>query len=503
MFALAGVVGAGLAALFRALDRSGASPRELAGLLALALGAALVALLAFDLEGALATLLLDRDLDLLRRAPIAPRRMFAIKLADALPRTAGPLIVLALPAVLAWSTVRPLPAWAWLLVPPALACLWIVPLALGLAIAIELLRLAPAHRAREALGLLSTLTVTALWLANLIVLPRFVTETGDALAPLRAWSASKPLMLALSPASWAAAALDGAREGDLGSTLRAGGALVTMALAAAGLAAWRAGRHLDSVLAAVRTPAARGPTRGARARPGATSRRAGLVGVALARDIKLFARDWTVLADVITAALLWTLLPLAGAALHSMPPPRLVRAMLTTLAVGMGYEIAARAFPIERRGEAWMRLAPVAPGSWVLARFAGATLLALPLVTIAALSLGLSGGLTAGQWGTAALTAGSALGLSVAVGLWVGATFADPGWTNPRAMLTLNGRLIAAGLMILQAGLWMFAAAGPGPGAAGGSEGLSIWVPAGAALALAALPIRAVIRRIAGREYSC
>ena len=36
-----------------------------------------------------------------------------------------------------------------------------------------------------------------------------------------------------------------------------------------------------------------------------------------------------------------------------------------------------------------------------------------------------------------------------------GTRFGDPRWINPRAMLTLGGRLAAAGLMILQISFWI------------------------------------------------
>ena len=43
-----------------------------------------------------------------------------------------------------------------------------------------------------------------------------------------------------------------------------------------------------------------------------------------------------------------------------------------------------------------------------------------------------------------------ATALSVAVGLWIGATFGEPGWTSPASVLTLGGRLTSAAALVLQ-----------------------------------------------------
>jgi hypothetical protein len=497
---LAWLAWAALHPLFRVLAGLGATPSELTAVLGLVLGVALVGLLVFDLDHAVSILLLDPDLELLRRAPLAPRTLFAVKLADALPRTIAPLLVVGAPALLAFASVRPLTPGAWLMIPPLLACLWAIPLGFGTALAIQMLRRVPARRARASLGLLSTLTLTALWIANLVLLPRLARVAGDPLEMLRGWIATQPRAIAWSPAQWAAASLEGAGAGDPRALVRNGAPLALAAIAALAAAAWSATRHLGPVLAAVRT--GRGPRarRGDRAPASPEPRRGGLAAEVLVRDARLYARDWTVLGDVLTAALLWTLLPLAGATLRSIEAPALVRAMLTTLSIGLGYEIASRSIPIERRGAAWMRLAPRPAARWVAAKLGSGAALALPLVFAAALSLGLASGFGAREWLETALAVLPALGLSLALGLWAGAAFGDPGWTHPRAMLTLTGRLVAAGLMVAQAVLWLLptalAQAGEPPGA-GGAWHL---VPALVAAGLATLPLRAVASMISGRS---
>ena len=112
--------------------------------------------------------------------------------------------------------------------------------------------------------------------------------------------------------------------------------------------------------------------------------------MASARDARLFTRDWTLLGDVLTAAALWTLIPLVGAPLHPSSSAALARAMLLALTVGLGYEVAARSLPFERQGLAWVRLAPIPAGRWVAAKLTGAFILSLPIMLVAVASLALA-----------------------------------------------------------------------------------------------------------------
>ena len=480
----------GFAALFASLARAGATPAELRAMLALALDLALAGLLLFDLESVVSTLILDRDLDLLRRAPLAPRAILGIKLLDALPRTAAPLFVVALPALLAFAGAEPAPGAAWLVAPFALALLWAIPLGAGIALTLALLSRVPARRVRESLGLVSTLAFTGLWLLNLFVLPRIASEAGEPLERVRALVRAAAPALALTPGGWAAMLFGGGAPGDLA---RAALALTAVAAASVALAAFAGGRHLAIVLAAARTPVARTGVR--RGRRSSTARRVPLVVAVMRRDRMLFVRDWTVLGDVLSGALLWTLVPLLSLPLRPFQSPALVRAMLLTLSVGMGYEIAARAFPLERRGAEWMRLTPIPARSWAVARLVSTGSLALALVAIAGASLGWAARLGPGDWLATLAVVLPALALSIAVGLWTGAVFGDPNWTSPRAVLTLGGRLVSAALVVAQVAGWLTvtALAESSPGPAGWLFG---WLPGVVATGLCALATGAVARRL-------
>ena len=485
---------AGFAALFEALARTGASPAVVSAALALALDAALLGTLLFDLESAVSTLILDRDLDLLRAAPLPPRAILGIKLLDALPRAAAPLAVVALPALIACAEIQPSRAAGWLAAPFVLALLWAIPLGAGTALTLALLAWVPARRVRESLGLVSTLAFTALWLLNLFVLPRIAAAEGEPLERVRALLLEAGPALARTPGGWAAALFCGGPAAELA---RSGVALAVTAAASVALAVLAAGRHLPGLLAAARTPVARTAPRVApRPTLPGSARNAPLVFAVMRRDRLLFLRDWTVLGDVLTSALLWTLLPLLALPLKPLRSPALVRAMLLTLSVGLGYEIAARAFPLERRGAAWMRLALVRAARWALARLASAGTLALALVAVAGASLGWAARLGPGDWLATLAAVLPALSLSVALGLWTGAAFGDPDWTSARAVLTLGGRLVAAALVVVQVAAWL-ALTAAGESAPASRAWLLAWLPGPVAIGLCALAVMAVARRIA------
>lgn len=455
---LAGFIGFGLGAMFETLSAEGATAADAAPGLALALTIALVAMLVFDLHESVATAVSDPDLELLRRAPIAPAALFGLKLFDAVPRTSALLLVIAIPAILGFHLNYPLPLWGWPLALVLLAALWSIPLGLGAALALALLVRVPPRRAREALGVLSTLVIFLLWLANSFVIPRLALATS--FTTLRELLGTLPSFHLASPGYWAAGALGAAAGGDV-----TGAALFTIAVVAAGgaslsLAGWSAATHLETVQSRVAAGAGTSHARAARKAAGAKAVPRGPRGPfrsILARDAKLITRDWAILSDIFTAAILWMLLPLVAAPLyaHGANARELVRIMLIALSVGLGYEVAARAFPIERRAAEWMRLAPVPASRWAAAKLTGAAIVSIVLLTLGLGSLAAGFRLTAGEVGGAVAIALPALAVALSVGLWTGARHGNPDWTNPRAMLTLGGRLIAILLLLAQAAVWI------------------------------------------------
>ena len=470
-----------------------AGPDGGARVLALILAAAVAGLIVFDVHFAVSAVLLDSDLELLRRAPIRRPALLLLKLVDSLPRTASIVAAFAGPAVLAYAVAWPLPAWAWLLAVIQLAALWALPLGLGVAFALLILRRVPARRAREALGLLATFFITSVWLINSFVLPRMVEHAGAFGASLDRWGTAA----AFSPPHWAARALAAAADGRTAESLALTLALVAAGAAAMAIAAVTAAAQLDVVLARIaQGEAPRSRRAGAAPRRASPSHaRGGLFAAVIRKDARLLARDWTVLSDVLAAAALWTLLPLVSAPLQAFPAQVTARAMMVALAVALGYEVAARTVPFEKDGLVWMRLAPIAPARWAAAKLLGAGVLSLALMLLAATGvlLALKVG---GAWPAILVLALSALALSLALGFWTGIVFGDPKWTNPRAMLHLGGRLTATGLLLLQAGIWLGLAAAVDGFAHVLPPGIELWGPPLVALPVVALALVAAVGRL-------
>ncbi|HEY6196113.1 MAG TPA: hypothetical protein VI504_13825, partial [Candidatus Eisenbacteria bacterium] len=225
-------LGGAALALFRALADAHApgewSERALGWVFTLA--AALLVL--GDLHVAISALVTAPDLERLRAAPLSPRELLAWKLVETLPRTLAPVLCVALPVALAYGRVRGEAPVAALGI--ALLALWAVPLGLGVASALPLLRLAPASRMRESLAVLATVAFAAGWLVNAFWMPRLAGGAATSNAGLGAL----PAPPGWSPATWAASAIaDPWPEG-----LAAAGACALAAVASLGLAAAAATR---------------------------------------------------------------------------------------------------------------------------------------------------------------------------------------------------------------------------------------------------------------------
>jgi len=467
--------------LFSALESTGAPAEARARVLGWAFTFAFVLLALGDLLTVVSAAATAPDLERLLAAPLRPRELLLIKFMETLSRTLGPVVAIALPAALCFAASTPGVSVIALLV--ALGTLWAVPIALGSALAMPLLRLAPAARLRESIAVLATLAFLGGWLANTFWMPRLLVST-DVAARLRAI----PPPPFWSPATWAADAL--ARPGERG--LEALAACIAASLGAL-LLAFGVAERLLSRLQPGAVPVAGTLVRG-------SSRRAGtLAGAFLRRDVALFSRDWPVLLDLAARLLLWTLLPLAILPLTPMPPAELVRAMLVTLTLSIGNDIGARALPLERHALAWARLSPVGGARWVRYRALGVAFLAVSILLAGAVIAGVALRLSPLGILDAFAFALPAAATAVGFGLLIGALLAEPEWRDPRAMLGPGGRTVSALVMLSQGAVWVAAShvLGPGPVGAGWLVTLGL---IGAFVAWMLLVITA--RMLERREYT-
>ncbi len=447
----ASLVSGALTLFFRSLADAGAGPHVAAAALGVILTAGLTGLVAFDLHEAVSTLVVDSDLELLRRAPVSGLWLFFIKLLDVVPRTSLLVLMLLLPALVAFAVCFPSPPWAWLLILPACAALWAVPMGLGTSAALGLLLIVPARLARDAFGMISAFTLLVIWLGHSFVLPNLADDIPDLVGMLERLSESPPAAYRWSSGAFIATMAGSAAAGDWVGALRGLTAALLAGAAALGLAAWIGAATLENVRARVLA----GPGRRRAPRRPLPLPVPGLGPALLVRDTRLFLRDWTVLGDVLTMSLMWTLLPLLGLPLWDMEPTLIARSMLLALTVALGFEVGSRAIPFERQGIAWMRMAPVRAWRWVFGRYVGTLAISLPIVAVAGAAVIVGFRLDGGEAAAVLGFALPALLLGLALGLWAGAEFGNFKWNNPRAMLTVAGRLLSTLLLLAQAVGWL------------------------------------------------
>lgn len=423
MIAMAGVFGSGVAALVRLAPAAGTPSAWAHDLLGWTFTLAFLMSLLGDLHATVESAVTGAHLPLLRAAPLTAHEQLAFVFVQTLPRTLPPVVGVALPVAAVWAATHPGISWA--AVAGAMLLLWSVPLGLGTALALPLLRVAPASRVRESLAVLATLAFVAGWLANAFWMPHLASSFGS--------TAAMPVLPpapAASPGTWAAELLLDPDAAGIARALLA----VAAALTWAGFSATRLLASLQERAAA---PAGRQVR--ASARPAPT-----LLAAFLRRDAALAGRDWPVLLDALASLALWTLLPLALLPVVPLERGELARAMLVALSLSLGNDLAARALPLEREALAWSRLSPVGGARWVWARAAGVLLVSSSVVLAASLLLAAVLGLEPREWFDAAWFALSVSAVLLAAGMAVGAALGDLAWTDPRAMLGVGGRSVSA-----------------------------------------------------------
>ena len=477
---VAGTFAATFLILFGALEAAGAPAEARVRVLGWAFTFAFVLLSLGDLLTVVSAAATAPDLERLLAAPLRPRELLLLKFQETLTRTLGPVVAIALPAALCFTAANAGVNLGALLV--ALATLWVVPLALGTALAIPLLRVAPAARVRESVAVLATLAFLGGWLANTFWMPRLLVG-ADIAARLRAIPPLPPW----SPATWAADAM--ARTGERG--LEAIAACIAASLVSLALAFGVAER----LLARLQPGAATAPGMTVR---GSSRRARTLAGAFLRRDLSLFSRDWPVLLDLAARLLLWTLLPLAVLPLTPMPPAELVRDMLVTLTLSLGNDIGTRALPLERHSLAWARLSPVGVPRWVLRRALGVAALGVAILLAGALVAGAALRLSPLEILDAFAFALPAAATALGFGLLLGALVGDPEWRDPRAMLGPGGRTVSAVVMLTQGAMWVGASHALGPGVVGAGWLVTLGL-GGAFVAWVLLVVTA--RAVERREY--
>lgn len=177
--------------------------RDIAALIPGALLTALTLLMLLTSFGvALGTLFLANDLELLMTAPVSRRAVFLSKMVDSMIPNYGILLIMALPALLAFGIGQGWGPLYFLLIPVTLVVLPLLPAGLGALLVLLVARVAPVRRVREILGFAGALfgigcgligQTTRYWVPGLVGTPGADSPSPEQVADsVRGW-ASVPL----------------------------------------------------------------------------------------------------------------------------------------------------------------------------------------------------------------------------------------------------------------------------------------------------------------------
>ena len=192
-----------------------------------ALFGALLALVLTSFSTVLSSLYLSGDIDMLLVAPVPMRSVFVVKFFGGLVLPYLLLFVLAAPALLGYGTgMRFGPAY-YIAAVLALILLPLIPFSVGALLVMAVVRVIPARRAREMVGLLSGLVGIAWY-----ILSQFSRQLGRQVSSVGTAAWLERLNNPFLPSAWAGRALNAAGEGEWLTLLGFGGLFAAVSIGA-------------------------------------------------------------------------------------------------------------------------------------------------------------------------------------------------------------------------------------------------------------------------------
>jgi ABC-2 type transport system permease protein len=186
---------------------------------------ALVLLILTSFGNLLASLYLSGDMDMLLVAPVPMRSVFVVKFFSGLVIPYIVLFVLLGPALLGFGQGLGY-GWAYyLMVVVVLALFPLLPVGVGALLVMAVVRVIPARRAREIVGLISGLIGAAWW-----ILSQFSREIAPRMATDTTLDNLRRLNVPVLPSAWAGHALLAAGQGEWLTLLVYGGLYVALSI---------------------------------------------------------------------------------------------------------------------------------------------------------------------------------------------------------------------------------------------------------------------------------
>jgi hypothetical protein len=433
------------------------------------LHAALLLSLVRDMGAAIGHLFQAPDVPLLLAAPVKPRALVFLRASEAL-ADAGSFPAPLLAPILWGYGIAMGATWIYYAaVPLVMTALLSISVLLGFLVSLFLAPVVPVGRARSWIRAVSAVLYLAIWIGitwwNVSGAHRLAQMAGGLGRAAQSWSAGG--LAAWIPSAWAARLLLNLAAGDsiaapLATLLATVGALaiVLAALAPRYPESWQKAQELARRATNVprrtrapkpgATPSGAIAWRGTRARATADPEAAIALGFVLVRrDRRLIARDTALLWDIALIVFMSSVLPILAAPVLAGSMSRFVVFALAFFSAELGFDLASRALPLERRALTWILRAPLTPAAHVVARLVSAWILGMPFVLGVSVLASFASGLGAHGAALEVVLASSIFTALIPIGLWAGVFFGQAEWRHPRQMLNLGGRLVLAGILVV------------------------------------------------------
>lgn len=439
----------------------------------LALFGAFILLIFMSFTSSLSSLYLAGDLEMLLATPAPMRSVFVVKLLGGLSIPYLVLFLLLGPFLLGYGQGMAFGPAFFVVAPLLLGLFPLLPAGIGALVVMALVRVLPAHRAREIVGVIGGLLAGSWYIVN-----QFATDVSPRLATVHTLNSLRQLDLPLLPSAWAGRALLAAGQGEWLTLLVYGGLFAAISIGAfAGCLVLVEQLYYGGW---ANMAAQGGKVKAKNRAPGVEQeQRATAIGAWFSRlsslmpaqsraimfkDLRLFLRDLRNLQQVIFPLALtgiWTFRLLTEDASTPLDGDRGMRSISVFFSVGLAFFVcyslsSALSGPsISREGKGFwlLKTAPISARRILLGKLA---LAYLPFPTIGALFIVF---LSIVQHSTLSdLTRSFALLLlgglgttSIAIGL--SATFPKLNWENPKQQTTFRAGCLTFVFTLLYFGL--------------------------------------------------
>ncbi len=382
-------------------------------------------------------LFLSKDLPLLLSSPIPHTTILQFKFLEATLANSTLFFGLALPVLISAGLVTSAPWLFWLLLLPMSLIFLTIPTGLGAFLAMGLVSIMPARKAKNIAAVLLSFISIAIWLGFQVMRPERLPGAASVLPGQRYLNAGAKLSAWL-PSDGLINSLMALREQNYGAAATSGLLLVAISLLLYGLASALMQRALRrDLFSGMEMTSHRRPKSG-KNRRSSLEREGSLFVQILRRDFLIIRRDTQQLMQILLFTLMMILLPFlnrsameAGHFAGYMP-----FLFLFIFSMLIGSTLASRMVPMERSAFGLFKLAPVRLRVVWRAKMMLSFLFTLASGAIAAAIVATIHHTPAGVWLRVLVLLVILDGIATLIGGVFGALFPNFAWDHPKRMLS-------------------------------------------------------------------